>query len=96
MKNCVYILCCKDNRYYIGSTVELIKRLREHRQGKVYSTKNRRPVKLVFAQGYNTKHDAHRIELWIKNQKSKKLIDQIIKDGIIRKEFKHGERSSVG
>ena len=87
MKNCVYVLCCKDKRYYIGSTVDLNKRIREHRQGKVWATRKRRPVKLVLSQEYRTKHEAHRLELWIKSQKSRKLIDQIIEENVIRKKL---------
>ena len=85
MRNCVYILYCNDNRYYIGSTINLNKRLKEHNQGKVVATKNRRPIKLAFAQDYDNKNEAHRIELWIKKQKSKKLINRIIEENIIKK-----------
>ena len=87
MKNCVYILYCRDARYYIGSTTDLSIRIKQHRQGKVMSTKKRRPLRIVFSQEFKTKHEAHRMELWIKKQKSRKLLEQIIVDKIIKKKL---------
>jgi len=44
----VYILkSLKDNNLYIGRTNNLKRRLREHEQGKVSSTKSRRPFVLL-------------------------------------------------
>lgn len=85
MKNCVYILLCRDGKYYVGNSINLNIRLTQHVQGLVIATRKRRPVKLVFAQEFGTKHEAHRIELWIKSQKSRKLIEQIIEDKKIKK-----------
>lgn len=85
MKNCVYILYCSDERYYVGSTVDLNIRIKQHQNGKVEATKKRRPLKIIFSQEFKTKHDAHKIELWIKKQKSRKLLEQIIADNIIKK-----------
>lgn len=33
MKPCMYILQCKDDSYYVGSTNDLPKRIEEHKQG---------------------------------------------------------------
>lgn len=38
----------KDHQLYIGSTQDLIKRVRQHNQGQVESTKHRRPMELVY------------------------------------------------
>jgi len=51
------------------------------------STKKRRPLRIVFSQEFKTKHEAHRMELWIKKQKSRKLLEQIIVDKIIKKKL---------
>ena len=46
----MYILECADGSYYVGSTVEIERRLWEHNQGLgAKYTARRRPVKLVFA-----------------------------------------------
>ena len=44
-----YVLISKtDGNYYIGWTDDVERRLKAHNLGKVGSTKNRRPFKLVY------------------------------------------------
>ena len=46
----MYILQCSDGSYYVGSTTDLEKRVREHDEGRgAKYTARRRPVKLVYA-----------------------------------------------
>jgi len=59
----VYILkSLKDNQLYIGSTSNLKKRLKEHNSGLVTSTKLRRPLKLVYFEGYVSEKEARQRE----------------------------------
>jgi hypothetical protein len=45
----VYILLSlKDNKFYIGFTSNLKRRLKEHNYGKNISTKSRLPLKLIY------------------------------------------------
>ncbi len=81
----VYILECVNGRYYIGSTKDKENRLAEHNAGKVRSTRHILPIKLVFFQQYSNIIEARRVEYWLKKQKSKELIEKIIKDGKINK-----------
>jgi putative endonuclease len=37
----------KDHKFYFGYTGDVKKRLEEHNSGKVSTTKNRRPLKLI-------------------------------------------------
>ncbi len=54
MKGYMYILECSDGSYYIGSTIDLDKRLKEHSDGRgANHTKKRLPVKLVYAEEYD-------------------------------------------
>ena len=85
MKNCVYILLCSNDRYYIGSTIDLRKRFYQHAEGIVKATRNLRPVKLAFYQSYPTAKEARQIEYWLKRQKDKDFILRIIKEGKIKK-----------
>ena len=63
----VYILfSLRDKRLYVGSTGNLKKRLREHTQGEVRSTQNRRPLKLVYYEVYQDRADAQRREKYLK------------------------------
>ncbi|MDO8659347.1 MAG: GIY-YIG nuclease family protein [Candidatus Parcubacteria bacterium] len=62
----VYILkSLKDNRLYIGSTTDLKKRIFEHQSGKVFATKNRLPVILLYYEAY--------IEEWMARKREKNL-----------------------
>ena len=55
----VYILKSeKDNRFYIGFSDDLEKRLEKHNQGKAYWTKRHKPWKLIYYESYLSKIDA--------------------------------------
>lgn len=55
----VYLLKSKlDNSNYIGFAPDLKARLLKHNQGLVQSTKNIRPLDLVYFEGYKSKEDA--------------------------------------
>ena len=43
-----YVLLCADGNLYIGSTLDLKRRLSEHQKGSVPATKPRLPVELVY------------------------------------------------
>jgi putative endonuclease len=52
----------KDNHLYTGSTNDLRKRFMLHNTGKVVSTKNRRPFKIIYYEAYLSEHDARHRE----------------------------------
>lgn len=87
MQGWLYILKGRNNKYYVGSTTNLTRRLKKHRSGQVYSTKRIGDIRLVFRQKYLTYTQARRAEIWIKKYKKRKLIDKIIAEGNIKKEF---------
>ena len=47
-------------------TADLKRRVSEHKLGKVISTKNKRPVKLIHYEAYLLKEDAMRREKYLK------------------------------
>lgn len=48
----VYVLqSMKDNNFYTGYTKDIKSRLSDHQSGKVLSTKNRTPLKLIYWEG---------------------------------------------
>lgn len=55
-----------DNKYYVGSTNDLRKRLGEHNNGKVRSTKNRVPLDLVYYEACLDKIKAIKREKYFK------------------------------
>jgi len=56
----------KDGRLYIGSTSNLEARIKLHNQGGVKSTKNRRPLELVYYEACLSKQKAERREKYFK------------------------------
>lgn len=62
-----YILKSKvDNNLYFGSTYNLRRRLLEHNNGKVKSTKPRRPFELRYYESFYSENDARKREHSIK------------------------------
>ena len=56
-----------DNRLYIGFTEDLNKRLKEHNDGLVGSTKNRKPFKLIYYEACLDKGKAIAREKYFKS-----------------------------
>ena len=84
----VYILqSLKDNNLYIGFTSSLEKRIREHNNGEVQSTKPRRPLKLIFYEAYLNQNDALRREDYFKSTKGKRTIKIMLKEYLNPSEF---------
>jgi putative endonuclease len=81
----VYILqSTRDGRYYVGSTIDIEKRLLHHEGGHTPSTKGFGGVKLVFKQEYETLAEARFIERRLKRMKRRDYLEKIIRDGYIR------------
>ena len=65
----IYILySCRTGRYYVGSTQDVSRRLREHNAGKSLSTRAGIPWELRHAEGYATRAEAVRREAFVKSR----------------------------
>ncbi|HPD30881.1 MAG TPA: GIY-YIG nuclease family protein [Phycisphaerae bacterium] len=74
-----YILRCNDDRYYYGSTNDLLQRLRCHRCALVKSTRWRLPVRLVWYEQHETLERARQREYSFKNGRTRrKAIEHLI------------------
>jgi len=72
----------KDNDFYVGRTKEINQRLNKHFQGKVPSTKNRRPLKFVYAEiCLNIRDAAHR-ERYLKTAWGKRYLRTRLKNDL--------------
>ncbi|KKQ01413.1 MAG: hypothetical protein US11_C0009G0025 [Candidatus Roizmanbacteria bacterium GW2011_GWA2_36_23] len=81
----VYILrSLITNKYYIGCTENIERRIREHNQGFVTATKPFIPYQVELTQNYQNLSDARKIELKLKNLKRKDYIEKIITEGKIK------------
>lgn len=75
----VYVLKSeKDGKLYIGCTSDVERRIQYHNEGKVFSTKSRRPFVLIFKEEYADKYQAYNIERYYKTAKGKKEIKEKI------------------
>ena len=77
--NYTYMVKCADGTLYTGWTNCLQKRLKAHNEGKngAKYTKAKRPVRLVYYEGFRTKEEAMRREYQIKQltrEKKQKFI----------------------
>ena len=79
----VYILKTKKDTYYIGSTNSIRDRINQHKKGRVKSTMDKLPVKLVFKEYHKTTSEARLKESRIKKWKSRKMIEILIEHGPI-------------
>lgn len=76
----VYILqSLKDNRYYIGYTDNIERRITEHNSGKTKSLNYRLPLKLIYKEEYLSKIAAIKRERIIKSYKGGNAFKNLIK-----------------
>jgi putative endonuclease len=77
----VYVLMSvRDGNFYTGYTSNLKKRLEFHNKGNVKSTKNRRPLKLIYYEACLNKNDALKREKYLKTNYGKRYIKNRIKE----------------
>ena len=83
LQYCIYVLLSlKDRKLYIGLTTNLKQRLTDHFHGKSFSTKSRRPFKLVYCEYFLSKHDAYRREKYLKTTVGKKMLKLLLKKSL--------------
>jgi len=72
-----YVLLSQaDQRFYIGATQDLKRRLEEHQAGRVGSTAYRRPLKLLYYEACLSAEDAYRRERYLKSGRGGRYIKQ--------------------
>ena len=75
-----YILVSdKDKHWYTGCTNDLRKRFKEHNEEKVFSTKNRGPLKLIYYEACINKNDAFAREKYLKTGMGKRYLKNRLK-----------------
>lgn len=69
----------KDSRRYICYTDDLRRRLEEHNNGKSFSTKGRKPFKLIYYEACLDKEAAKRRERFFKQTKGREFLTKRLK-----------------
>ena len=77
----VYILKSqKDESLYIGYSVNLKQRFKEHNRGKSTYTKNKTPFELIYYEVYKNKKDAKNREKYLKSGWGWRSIKKMLKN----------------
>ena len=77
----VYILQSqKDNLLYVGYTTNIKARLLRHNKGLVEATRYRRPLALIFCEGFSMRKDALRRERYFKTAKGKTTLKMMLRE----------------
>ena len=69
----------KDNQFYVGFTKDLKLRFEQHTKGIVDSTKNRRPLKLIYYEACLNQEDATKREKYLKTYNGKRFLHKRLK-----------------
>lgn len=89
-----YILQSKrTGRYYIGSTADVERRVREHNSGKTKSTKGRGPFVVVYTKTFQTKGEAYKHEMEIKRYKGGRSFKKLLESTIFPGRLKAGQET---
>lgn len=83
----VYVLqSLKDYRTYVGFSDDWKRRLTQHNAGQVKSTKDRRPLKILFIETFEKRTEAMKRELWWKSAAGRRKLKEKFKQS---HEFNH-------
>ena len=63
----VYLVKSENNKLYVGSTNNLRRRLKEHREGKVFSTRSFSDIQLIYYEAFKSEKDARLREKQLKH-----------------------------
>ena len=80
MKGFIYLIeSVKNNKKYLGSTQNPVERIKNHNFGNTETTKRDKPWRCLLVINVGTIKEARNIEKYIKSQKEKLIVKNIIK-----------------
>ena len=68
----------KDGRIYVGMTVDVQLRIKEHNSGKTKSTKGYRPWELIYKEKVGSRNEAREREKYLKGGSGKEYLKRLI------------------
>ena len=77
----VYVLK-SQTRLYVGRSINLKKRIKEHLQSKNWTTRRLKNLELIFYEAFKSKKDSIRREKYFKSSKGKSSLKQIIRESV--------------
>ena len=69
----------KDKRFYTGFTKDLKQRFEQHQKGRVDSTKDRKPLELIYYEACLDQKDATKREKYLKTYNGKMFLRKRLK-----------------
>ena len=69
----------KDNQYYTGFTKDLKQRFEQHQKGRIDSTKDRRPLELIYYEACLDQTDVTKHEKYLKTYNGKMFLKKRLK-----------------
>jgi putative endonuclease len=79
----VYTLWSKvDQKFYIGYTANLKRRMNEHKAGGVYTSARLKYPALIFFEAFLSKRDAQRRERYFKTTKGKRTLRLMLRESV--------------
>jgi putative endonuclease len=85
---CYVLFSERDHKLYIGYSANLQRRIKEHLGGGVISTRNRRPLQLIYYEAFLSKEDAQRREQYLKTTAGKKGLKLILRKTLKELDYK--------
>ena len=76
----VYILECNYGKLYTGYSANLKKRIAQHKNGEVFSTKSKLPIELIFYEAFLSQADAKRREMYFKTTSGKRALKIMLQE----------------
>jgi putative endonuclease len=77
----VYVLkSFKDGKFYTGYTNNIERRFEEHQSGRVASTKDRRPLQIIYYEASLNQQDATHREKYLKTYHGKMFLRNRLKN----------------
>ena len=81
------LLSEKDDHLYVGFSKDLRNRMEQHAAGLVDSTKNRRPLELIYYEACLNEHDAINREKYFKSGFGRRFlknrVENFLKEGLL-------------
>ena len=69
----------KDDKFYVGFTKDLKLRFEQHSKGRVESTRDRRPLTLIYYEGCLNQEDATKREKYLKSYHGRMFLKNRLK-----------------
>lgn len=80
----IYVLrSSKDNNFYVGFSEDLKSRFEQHLKGQVESTRDRRPLEIIYSEACLSKKDALHREKYLKTYLGKLFLRNRLKSYLI-------------